>query len=153
MRVTECCKCRTVIEFVVSCNTQEMSLAPHRQTTNLRSLVSRTAWQLDDIAYSGVSVYDDINQRIVHLLQLRRCTRMRITSIDATFTKPSSDDRREHRLGHVTLIMIVLWNRADHYIFILCCFFLSSSFFFFFPRLISAVAYWMSTVLLDMVWP
>jgi len=45
--------------------------------------------------------------------------------------------------------MVALWNRADHYIFIL--WFLSSVFFF--PRLISAVADWMSTILRHMVWP
>ena len=39
------------------------------------------------------------------------------------------------------LIMVALWNRADHYIFIL---FLSS---FLFPRLISAAGDWMSTIL------
>ena len=38
--------------------------------------------------------------------------------------------------------MVALCNRADHYIFIL---FLLSSLFLFFPRLISAVADWMST--------
>ena len=44
--------------------------------------------------------------------------------------------------------------RADHYIFILwftCFYLLSSSIFF--PRLISAVAEWMSNILLHMVWP
>jgi len=45
--------------------------------------------------------------------------------------------------------MVALWNRADHYIFAL--WFLS--FFFFFPRLISAVADWMSTILPHIVWP
>jgi len=51
------------------------------------------------------------------------------------------------------LIMVALWNRADHYIFVL---FLSSFFFlssFLFPRLISAVGDWMSTILPHMVWP
>jgi len=43
--------------------------------------------------------------------------------------------------------MAALWNRAGHYIFAL--WFLSSSFF---PRLISAVAEWMSTVLRHMMW-
>ena len=47
----------------------------------------------------------------------------------------------------VFLIMVALCNRADHYIFAL--WFLS----FFFPRLISAVAAWMSTILPHMVWP
>jgi len=46
--------------------------------------------------------------------------------------------------------MVALWNRADHYIFIL---WFLSSIFFFFPRLISAVADWMSTILRHMVWP
>ena len=53
----------------------------------------------------------------------------------------------------VSIIMVALYNRADHYIFIM---FLSSSFFFlllFFPRLISAVGDWMFTILWHMVWP
>jgi len=52
------------------------------------------------------------------------------------------------------LFIAALWNRAGHYIFIL--WFLLSFFFlsfFFFPRLISAVADWMSTILPHMVWP
>ena len=48
------------------------------------------------------------------------------------------------------LVMVVLCNRADHYIFIL---FLSSSSFFFFPRLISVVGDWTFTILWHMVWP
>ena len=63
------------------------------------------------------------------------------------------------------LIMVALWNRADHNIFMLLlwssyvigqtiiflsCEFLSS---FFFPRLISAAVDWMSTILPHMVWP
>ena len=49
------------------------------------------------------------------------------------------------------LVMVALWNRADHYIFILSFVLLCSSFFF--PHLISAVADWMSTILAHMVWP
>jgi len=45
-------------------------------------------------------------------------------------------------------IMVALWNRADHYIFILWFLLLS-----FFPRLISAVGDWMSAILRHMVWP
>ena len=48
------------------------------------------------------------------------------------------------------LIMVALWNRTDHYIFVL---WFLSSFFFFFSRLISAAADWMSTVLRHMMWP
>jgi len=51
------------------------------------------------------------------------------------------------------LVMVALWNRADHYIFILILsFFLP---FFLFPRVISAVGDWMSTILphMHMVWP
>jgi len=50
------------------------------------------------------------------------------------------------------LFMAALWNRTCHYIFILwfLSFYLLSSFF---PRLISAAAYWMSTILRHMVWP
>jgi len=68
-----------------------------------------------------------------------------------------------NRTDHYTFIlwflsiffMVALYNRADHYIFAL--WFLSSSFFFFllffFPRLISAAVEWMSTILPHMVWP
>ena len=50
-----------------------------------------------------------------------------------------------------SFFMVALCNRADHYIFILFLFFfLLSSFF---PRLISAVGDWMSTILPHMVWP
>jgi len=47
-------------------------------------------------------------------------------------------------------VMVALWNRADHYIFMLW-FVLSSIPFF--PRLISAAADWMSAILPHMVWP
>jgi len=43
------------------------------------------------------------------------------------------------------IIMVALWNRADHYIFALWFLLFSTIF----PRLISAVADWMSA----MVWP
>jgi len=46
------------------------------------------------------------------------------------------------------LVMAALRSRCGRYIFVL-----SLLFFFFFPRLISAVADWMSTVLSHMVWP
>jgi len=47
------------------------------------------------------------------------------------------------------VFMAVLWNRAGHYSFALWFISSSSSF----PRLISAAADWMSTILLHMVWP
>jgi len=50
----------------------------------------------------------------------------------------------------IFLIMVALWNRADHYIFILSFVLLISSFF---PSLISAAADWMSAILPHMVWP
>ena len=46
----------------------------------------------------------------------------------------------------VALVMVALWNRADHYIFALWLLLLL------FPRLISAVADWMSAILPHMVW-
>jgi len=49
-----------------------------------------------------------------------------------------------------SLIMVALCNTADHYIFALL--FLSSIYLLFFPRLISAAAGWMSTILWHMVW-
>ena len=48
-------------------------------------------------------------------------------------------------------IMATLRNRASHYI-LLCRFYRSSSSFFF-HRIISAVADWMSIILLHMMWP
>jgi len=46
-------------------------------------------------------------------------------------------------------LMVALRSRCGHYIFVL---FLLSFFVVFFPRLISAVADWMSTILPHMVW-
>jgi len=49
-------------------------------------------------------------------------------------------------------LMAALYNRAGHYIFVLW-FLLPSFYLFSFPRLISAIADWMSTILPHMVWP
>jgi len=51
------------------------------------------------------------------------------------------------------IFMVAPWNGADHYIFILS--FVLSFFFLsiFFPRLISAAADWVSTILPHMMWP
>jgi len=52
--------------------------------------------------------------------------------------------------------MVALWNRADHYIFMLwfLSFYLSIYLsIYIFPRLISAAAHWMSTILQHVVWP
>ena len=54
----------------------------------------------------------------------------------------------EWRPELLTIFMVALCNRADHYIF--PC---DSYLLFFFPRLISAVGDWMSTILPHMVWP
>jgi len=54
------------------------------------------------------------------------------------------------------LIMAALRSTCGHYIFVLFLSFFFLSFFlsfFYFPRLISAVADWMSTIILHMVWP
>jgi len=50
------------------------------------------------------------------------------------------------------MIMAALHSKCEHYIIVLW-FLLSIFFFFFFPRLFSAVADWMSTILPHMVWP
>jgi len=50
-------------------------------------------------------------------------------------------------LNTFEFVMVALWNKADHYILILWFLHL------FFPRLISAVADWMSAILPHMVWP
>jgi len=55
-------------------------------------------------------------------------------------------------LSFIELFMVALWNRADHYIFILR-FLLSSFFLSYFPGLISAVRDWMSAIRPHMVWP
>jgi len=71
-----------------------------------------------------------------------------ITAIEHT-----QDIRNAVQFGFV--IIAALCNRAGHYIFVLwflLSFFLPS-FLFFFPRLISAVADWMSTILSHMMWP
>ena len=49
-------------------------------------------------------------------------------------------------------VMAALWNTAGHYIFVLW-FLLPSFYLFSFPRLISAIADWMFTILPHMVWP
>ena len=54
-------------------------------------------------------------------------------------------------LDYFDLFMVALWNRADHYIFML--WFVLLLLLLFFPRLISAVGDWMSTILPHMVWP
>jgi len=55
---------------------------------------------------------------------------------------------RSHIEIKCVLIMVDLWNRADHHIFALWFLLLS----FFFPHLISAITEWMSAILLHMVW-
>jgi len=62
----------------------------------------------------------------------------------------SAPEMIEIAIGPIPLVMVALWNRADHYIFALWFLLLSS---FFFPRLISAVADWMCAILPDMMWP
>jgi len=47
--------------------------------------------------------------------------------------------------------VVALWNRVGHYIFAMWFLLLSSSILFFFPRLISAVADWVSAILPHMV--
>jgi len=53
------------------------------------------------------------------------------------------------RIINLELIMVALWNRADHYIFML--WFVVLLLLFLFPRLISAAAHWMSAILPHMV--
>jgi len=62
--------------------------------------------------------------------------------------------QRVSRLRSVTarhLVMVALYNRADHYIFAM--WFLSSFFLLFFSPIISAVGDWMSTIFPHMLWP
>ena len=54
----------------------------------------------------------------------------------------------------LSVIMVALWNRADHYIFMLWfLLLLLLLLLLLFPRLISAAADWMSAILPHMVWP
>jgi len=55
----------------------------------------------------------------------------------------------KHKTVVLCFVMVALWNRADHYIFILSFDLLSS----FFPCLFSSTADWMSAILPHMVWP
>jgi len=55
--------------------------------------------------------------------------------------------RTETRPRYMSIVMVALWNRADHYIFILWFLLLLLLF----PRLISAAADWMSAILPHMV--
>jgi len=50
--------------------------------------------------------------------------------------------------------MASLWSRTGHYIFALWCLSVFLSIYHsFFPRLIAAIADWMSTILPHMMWP
>ena len=60
-------------------------------------------------------------------------------------------DRRLQRSQRNMLVMVALWNRADHYIFILS--FVLSSSFFSSPNLSRRRLDWMSAILAHMVWP
>jgi len=51
------------------------------------------------------------------------------------------------------IFMVALWNTADRYINFFPVVFSSIYLSVFFPRLISAVADWMSAILPHMVWP
>ena len=79
---------------------------------------------------------------------------------DISYTNEKKSQRQKQNLTQfiacgndfsTVLFMAVLWNTAGHYIFVKS--FLLSSSSFFFPRLFSAVADWMSTILPHMVWP
>jgi len=77
-------------------------------------------------------------------------------NIQVDYIQPKSADFPEKTCCTVTinnvLVMVALWNRADHYIFILSFVLLLSSSCFF-PHLISAATDWMSAILPHMVWP
>jgi len=70
--------------------------------------------------------------------------------VRSTAMRPNNSTRH-----HVLFIMAALYNRGA-IIFLPCSFFLLSIYMYlsiFFPRLISAAAGWMSTILWHMVWP
>jgi len=86
-----------------------------------------------------LSMFDmrDVSQQLL----TAGCTKYNYILGNHTFVKKTDN-----------FIMATLWNRAGHYIFALW-FLLSFNLSSFFPRLFSAVADWMSTILLHMVWP
>ena len=63
---------------------------------------------------------------------------------------PESNIQHFRNIRNNHTIMVALWNRADHYSFMLWFVLLLFSFF---PRLISAAADWNSVILPHMVWP
>ena len=85
-----------------------------------------------------------------------------IQSPTAEIRRGKKEERKkeeELECGPMPNLMVALWNRADHYIFILSFVLSSSSSSYssssssFFPRLISSAADWMSAILPHMVWP
>ena len=84
---------------------------------------------------------------------------------DTIYVLPICDSDNESHMGSRTtynkksynvvscFFMVALWNRADHYIFCRGFFFFFFFLLSFFPRVISAVADWMSAILPHMVWP
>ena len=91
-----------------------------------------------------------------------------ITPLLLTVITHDTHCTRKHKYRHnepitqveiclITVIMAALCSRCGHYIFVLFLsiflpFFLSF-FLFLFPRLISAIADWLFTILLHMAWP
>jgi len=85
-------------------------------------------------------------QMLAYLLQVRCPSCRPVNSVKAL--KATSMVIAWYKI--VALFMAALWNGAGHYIFAM--WFLSFFFFYSLPK-ISAVAHWMSTILLHMVWP
>ena len=78
--------------------------------------------------------------------QLRLDRQLNPRLLDHKSNIQSTAPSRHSKTEPLLIIMAALCNRADHYIFAL--WFLSSIFYLFFiPRLISAAADWMSTIL------
>ena len=75
----------------------------------------------------------------------RKFTRLKI-QMQSYYRAIHFTAKRGNAIATADLVMAALRSRCGHYIFVL---FLSS---FFIPRLISAVADWMSTILPHMVW-
>jgi len=98
------------------------------------------------------SVRQTNNARINHRQARCSCVHLLLnprvmhTNSAAPFTHGFTSKTRSSVL---VLVMAALRSGCGHYIFVL--WFLSSFFFFFIPRLISAVADWMSTILPHMV--
>jgi len=96
---------------------------------------------------STIATCFDVVPRLYHLFLVFLSTPYLELYLYLNITHPSDHSHLCSLKCH--LIMVALWNRADHYIFILSFVLLLLSF----PCLISAITDWISAIPPHMVWP